>query len=102
MHASIVAIALALLKGTMAGYAEVCLNKDRGCIDYRVTKDCCAAVGGQQHFEEGSHICISNNLCGGNGVNIGAMVNCCEARGAGSRELPYSGFCSVTDVPPRC
>ncbi|KAG8405421.1 hypothetical protein J3459_011526 [Metarhizium acridum] len=102
MQTSIIAIALVSLKGTMAGYAEVCLDKAQGCIDYRVTKDCCAAVGGQQHFEESSHICISNNLCGGNGVNIGAMVDCCEGRGAGSRELGYDGLCSVNELPPRC
>ncbi|CAO1627200.1 unnamed protein product [Sympodiomycopsis kandeliae] len=76
-----------------AGYAEVCLNKQRGCIDYKVTKDCCAAVGGQQHFDERDHICKSNDLCGGNSVDIGKMVTCCESRGAGSRELKYGGIC---------
>lgn len=93
--------AMVFFKGVMAGYAEVCLVKSRGCIDYRVTKDCCAAVGGQQHFDEIDHICKSDNLCGGNSVNIGAMVRCCEGRGAGSRELKRSK-CNANGAPAKC
>lgn len=102
MHTSTIAIAFFFLKGTMAGYAEVCLVKSRGCIDYQVTKDCCAAVGGQQHFDEIDHVCKSNNLCGGNSVNIGKMVTCCEGRGAGSREVPYATLCLPKTPPPKC
>lgn len=27
-----------------AGGSEVCLNKRVGCVEYQITKDCCAAV----------------------------------------------------------
>lgn len=102
MHAPTIAIAFLFLKGTMAGYGVVCLVKSRGCIDYRVTKDCCAAVKGQQHFDEVDHVCKTNNLCGGNSVNVGAVARCCDSRGDGSTEVPSGGECRTGRRPPKC
>ena len=67
-------------------YTAVCCNT--GQLNYQVTKDCCTAVANgqkgwtaaQQHFEEASHNCISNNLGGGNSVNDGDVAACCKSR----------------------
>ena len=71
-------------------YAAVCCST--GHLDYQVTKDCCTAVANgqkgwtaaQQHFEEASHNCISNNIGGGNSVNDGDVAACCKSRGCSS------------------
>ncbi|TIB74574.1 hypothetical protein E3Q22_04171 [Wallemia mellicola] len=65
-----------------AGGSEVCLNKRVGCVEYQITKDCCAAVDQSAHFEEISATCIPYTS---NGINTGDMVDCCESRGAGSK-----------------
>ena len=71
-------------------YSVACFN---GCeINYQVTKDCCTAVANgekgwgpaQQHFDEPSWNCLSNNLIGGNSVNDGDVAKCCDSRGTSS------------------
>ncbi|TIA87637.1 hypothetical protein E3P99_03045 [Wallemia hederae] len=48
-----------------------------------VTKDCCASVDQNTRYDEVFHQCIPLLA---NGINTGGMVECCESRGAGSRE----------------
>ncbi|TIB09628.1 hypothetical protein E3P89_03144 [Wallemia ichthyophaga] len=65
------------------GPAEVCTSRGGGCVEYQITKDCCAAVDQNTRFDEVFHQCIPLLA---NGINTGGMVDCCEGRGAGSRE----------------
>ena len=72
-----------------------------------VPQDCCTAVANgqkgwhkaQQHFDEPSHNCLSNNLVRGNSVNDGDVASCCASRGAsshsdghGMQKWPAGGF----------
>ncbi|TIB28132.1 hypothetical protein E3P86_03921 [Wallemia ichthyophaga] len=57
-----------------------------------VTKDCCAAVDQNTRFDEVFHQCIPLLA---NGINTGGMVDCCEGRGAGSREEEIGAATSV-------
>lgn len=94
-------IAVACLASTtLAGQGEICKQKDRNCIDYQTTKDCCAAsAGGATHFREDLHICANDNLVSDNSLNTGAMVQCCESRGMGSQEVPSTGD---VGLPGKC
>lgn len=83
-----------------AGGGEICLQKDRNCIDYSSTKDCCAAAaGGATHFREDLHICANDNIATDDSLNTGAMVSCCESRGMGSMEVPSTGD---VGLPGKC
>lgn len=97
---ALIVASVAFVGVAQAGLGEVCLQKDRGCIDYSSTKDCCASsAGGATHFREDLHICANDNLVSDNSLNTGAMVNCCESRGMGSRALASTGD---TNDPPKC
>lgn len=81
--------------GAEAAYSAICRTTD--ChVDYQVTKDCCTAVANgqkgwkkaQQHFDEPSHNCLSNNLFYGNSVNDGDVAKCCTSRGTDSASSP--------------
>ncbi|TIB68525.1 hypothetical protein E3Q23_04403 [Wallemia mellicola] len=71
-----------------AGGSEVCLNKQKGCVEYQITKDCCAHVDQSARFEESTALTGCLRTCipyTANGINTGDMVDCCEGRGAGSK-----------------
>ncbi|TIA85706.1 hypothetical protein E3P99_03913 [Wallemia hederae] len=57
-----------------------------GCVEYQITKDCCAAVDQSSRFDELNKQCLPYAV---NGINTGGMVDCCESRGAGSREESF-------------
>ncbi|TIA78750.1 hypothetical protein E3P81_04134 [Wallemia ichthyophaga] len=88
------------------GPAEVCTGGG-GCVERQITKDCCAAVNQNTRFDEVFHQCIPRNLGLAlqrttltiykvvNGINTGGMVDCCESRGAGSREEDIGAATSV-------
>ncbi|KAF9526267.1 hypothetical protein CPB83DRAFT_795044 [Crepidotus variabilis] len=68
----------------LAGGPEVCVSKGpASCVDYQVTKDCCAAVDQSARFDEVFTQCVPWAV---NGINTGGMVDCCESRGCGSAE----------------
>lgn len=108
-----VLVLAALLLGSMgaqAAYSAVCQpgpNSSGHCtIDYQITKDCCTAVANgqkgwhsaQQHFDEPSHNCLSNNVAAGNSVNAGDVAKCCSSRGVGSAASPKANqntYCRV-------
>lgn len=97
---TITALALCLTSSALAGAGEICIQKDRNCIDYQSTKDCCAASAGKTtHFREDFHICANDNVASDNSLNTGAMVACCESRGMGSKEVSSAGD---QDRPPKC
>jgi len=93
---------LALLGQAIAGGPEVCVSKGpANCVDRQVTKgtfpylhsfeesipnliysDCCVAVNHDARFDEVFNQCVPWNV---NGLDTGAMVECCESRGCGSR-----------------
>ncbi|TIB84134.1 hypothetical protein E3Q19_04462 [Wallemia mellicola] len=87
-----------------AGGSEVCLNKQKGCVEYQITKDCCAHVDQSEHiltirsahFDEFTSLTGCLRTCipyTANGINTGDMVDCCEGRGAGSK-----GGLTVDDI----
>ncbi|KIY64889.1 hypothetical protein CYLTODRAFT_357798 [Cylindrobasidium torrendii FP15055 ss-10] len=78
----IFATLLAFVGQALAGGPEVCTSKGPStCVDYQVTKDCCAAVDHSARFDEVFTQCVPWQV---NGINTGAMVECCESRGCGS------------------
>ncbi|KIY69248.1 hypothetical protein CYLTODRAFT_394003 [Cylindrobasidium torrendii FP15055 ss-10] len=73
---------LAIVGQVLAGGPEVCVSKGpANCVDHQVTKDCCAAVDHNARFDEVFNQCVPWTA---NGINTGAMVECCESRGCGS------------------
>ncbi|EOQ98847.1 hypothetical protein J056_002800 [Wallemia ichthyophaga EXF-994] len=63
-----------------AGGPEICTGSG-GCTEYQITKDCCAAVDQSARFDELLKQCVPYGV---NSIDTGAMVSCCESRGAGS------------------
>ena len=84
---ALIAMVAVSCTAVMGARSTVCTkNKDgSGGINYRVTKDCCAATKEHSttHFNETDHRC-EDALGLGNGINLGRFVRCCGSRGAGS------------------
>ena len=96
--------------GTWSSCACLNMSSQLGCCLRQLVcifQDCCTAVANgqkgwqkaQQHFDEPSHNCLSNNLVGGNSVNDGDVGKCCASRGTSSRsagpgnqKYPAGGF----------
>ncbi|TIA94641.1 hypothetical protein E3P92_04152 [Wallemia ichthyophaga] len=102
------------------GPAEVCTGGG-GCVERQITKDCCAAVNQNTRFDCSINVSLSlgfnllakrsNSISRNlglalqrttltiykvvNGINTGGMVDCCESRGAGSREEDIGAATSV-------
>ncbi|KIY66062.1 hypothetical protein CYLTODRAFT_455739 [Cylindrobasidium torrendii FP15055 ss-10] len=75
-------VLFAFVGQALCGGPEVCTSKGvANCVDYQVTKDCCAAVSQSARFDEVFSQCVPWAV---NGINTGGMVECCESRGCGS------------------
>jgi len=58
----------------------------------RISKDCCAAIGGGKHyFDESQHICTSFGGLAFRRVWWEAFRDCCEARGTKGKALNLFG-----------